>query len=61
MKKRSTTCYVRRDQSNQLRELSRRTKVPIAEWIRQGIDKVLAQNAHHLEVKDGDFDLGSSD
>ena len=41
MKKRATTCYLERRQLDQLRALSNATKVPVAELIRQGIDRIL--------------------
>ena len=47
-KKVSTTVYITQDQSQQLKELHARTKVPVAEYIRQGIDKVLEENADKL-------------
>ncbi len=40
-KKISTTVYITPEQSEQLRQLNRKTKVPIAEYIREGIDLVL--------------------
>ena len=39
----STTCYLDEDQVLKLRQLSEVTKVPVAEWVRQGIDLVLAE------------------
>ena len=47
-KKISTTVYITREQSDKLKELHARTKVPVAEYIRQGIDKVLEENADKL-------------
>ena len=47
-KKVSTTVYITKAQSQQLKELHARTKVPVAEYIRQGIDKVLEENADKL-------------
>ena len=40
-KKISTTVYITPEQDSQLKALHRRTKVPVAEYIRQGIDLVL--------------------
>ena len=40
----ATTIYITEEQQNLLRELNIRSKVPIAEYIRQGIDLVLNQN-----------------
>lgn len=44
----STTVYITRTQANRLKLLNARTKVPVAEYIRQGIDKILAENADKL-------------
>ena len=43
-KKVSTTIYITEEQNVRLHELHRRTKVPVAEFIRQGIDLVLQKN-----------------
>lgn len=40
-KKISTTIYITPEQSERLKLLHDRTKVPVAEYIRQGIDLVL--------------------
>lgn len=40
-KKISTTIYITPEQSERLKVLNDRTKVPVAEYIRQGIDLVL--------------------
>lgn len=40
-KKISTTIYITPEQNERLKELNARTKVPVAEYIRQGIDLVL--------------------
>ncbi len=47
-KKISTTIYVTPEQNDQLKLLHSRTKVPIAVYIREGIDLVLARHAHLL-------------
>jgi hypothetical protein len=47
-KKLSTTIYVTPEQNDQLRLLHDRTKVPVAVYIREGIDLVLKQYAHLL-------------
>lgn len=47
-KKVSTTVYITQRQSEQLKQLHARTKVPIAEYIRQGIDLILKENADKL-------------
>ena len=40
-KKISTTIYITPEQNERLKELNAKTKVPVAEYIRQGIDLVL--------------------
>ena len=40
-KKIATTVYITEDQQSLLRELNQRSKVPVAEFIRQGIDLIL--------------------
>lgn len=50
MKKQSTTCYLERRQLRELRELSVKLRVPVAELVRQGIDKILEREK---EVLDG--------
>jgi predicted DNA-binding protein len=40
-KKMSTTIYITAEQNELLKLLNQKTKVPIAEYIRQGIDLVL--------------------
>jgi len=40
-KKVATTVYITEEQQNMLKELNLRSKVPVAEFIRQGIDLVL--------------------
>jgi len=40
-KKISTTVYITQDQIEQLKILNQKTKVPVAEYIREGIDLVL--------------------
>lgn len=47
-KKISTTVYITKDQAERLKQLHTRTKVPIAEYIREGIDLVLKNNADKL-------------
>jgi predicted DNA-binding protein len=42
-KKVSTTVYITPEQDERLKLLNERTKVPVAEYIRQGIDLVLEQ------------------
>lgn len=47
-KKISTTIYITEEQSQQLKILNQKTKVPIAEYIREGIDLVLKLHREHL-------------
>ncbi len=47
-KKISTTIYVTPEQADKLRLLHDRTKVPVAVYIREGIDLVLKHYAHLL-------------
>lgn len=47
-KKISTTIYVTPEQNDRLKLLHERTKVPVAVYIREGIDLVLKQYAHLL-------------
>lgn len=42
-KKVSTTVYITAEQDARLKALNQATKVPVAEYIRQGIDLVLAR------------------
>lgn len=44
LKKISTTIYITEEQDKALKELRDETKVPVAEYIRQGIDLVLAEH-----------------
>jgi predicted DNA-binding protein len=55
-KKISTTVYITPEQDERLKELHERTKVPVAEYIRQGIDLVLKQYEHHLPGQRSLFD-----
>ena len=56
-KKISTTIYVTPEQNDRLKVLHERTKVPVAVYIREGIDLVLRQYAHMLP---GQLALSSS-
>jgi len=47
-KKISTTVYITPEQNALLKQLHARTKVPVAEYIRQGIDMVLMKYQEHL-------------
>ena len=60
-KKISTTIYVTPEQADKLKLLHERTKVPVAVYIREGIDLVLRHYAHMLPgqlalVTDGSLD-----
>ncbi len=43
-KKISTTVYITQEQSENLKMLHKKTKVPVAEYIREGIDLVLERH-----------------
>ena len=47
-KKLSTTVYITPEQNERLKALHDRTKVPVAEYIRQGIDLVLGKYRDQL-------------
>ena len=47
-KKVSTTIYIEPEQLEQLKLLNERTKVPMAEYIREGIDLVLSKHQDKL-------------
>jgi Ribbon-helix-helix domain len=47
-KKISTTIYITPEQSERLKQLHDKTKVPVAEYIRQGIDMLLDRERRHL-------------
>ena len=44
----TTTIYLTEEQQTLLRELSQRSKVPIAEYIRQGVDLILKKYSRRL-------------
>lgn len=44
----STTVYITPEQNELLKALHERTKVPVAEYIRQGIDLMLERERHNL-------------
>ena len=56
-KKVSTTIYITPEQAEQLKLLHERTKVPIAVYIREGIDLVLK---HYESVLPGQMSLEAS-
>ena len=47
-KKISTTIYITPEQNQLLKELNQKTKVPVAEYIRQGIDLILEKHKTDL-------------
>ena len=47
-KKISTTIYITEEQNELLKQLNKKTKVPVAEFIRQGIDLILDQHKNQL-------------
>ncbi|MEM9191522.1 MAG: ribbon-helix-helix domain-containing protein [Myxococcota bacterium] len=47
-KKISTTIYITPEQNERLKLLHQRTKVPVAVYIREGIDLVLERHEEHL-------------
>ena len=47
-KKVTTTVYITEKQQDQLKELNERFKIPIAEFIRQGIDLILKKYEDRL-------------
>lgn len=47
-KKISTTVYITEEQIELLRKLNEKTKVPVAEFIRQGINLILEKYEHEL-------------
>ena len=44
----TTTIYLTEEQQTLLKELSQRSKVPVAEYIRQGVDLILKKHSRHL-------------
>ena len=56
-KKLSTTVYLTVEQDQALKALNARTKVPVAEYIRQGIDLVLEKYKNALPGQQSLFDL----
>ena len=57
-KKISTTIYITPEQNERLKLLNQRTKVPVAVYIREGIDMVLEKHRDRLP---GQLVLGGSD
>jgi predicted DNA-binding protein len=58
-KKISTTVYITPEQSERLKLLHDRTRVPVAEYIRQGIDMVLDHYRGNLPGQLSLDDLGT--
>ncbi len=58
-KKVSTTIYITPEQAESLKLLNERTKVPVAEYIRQGIDLVLDKYRRALPGQLSLDDLGA--
>ena len=54
-KKITTTIYITEDQQRYLKELNKRSKVPVAEYIREGIDLVLKK---YEDLLPGQMELG---
>lgn len=54
-KKISTTVYITEEQNEKLKALNEKTKVPIAEYIRQGIDLIL--DRHQADLPGQQLDL----
>jgi hypothetical protein len=54
-KKITTTIYITEDQQRLLKELNKRSKVPVAEYIREGIDLVLKR---YEDLLPGQLELG---
>ncbi|MGQ0506397.1 MAG: ribbon-helix-helix domain-containing protein [Myxococcaceae bacterium] len=57
-KKISTTIYITPEQNESLKLLNQKTKVPVAEYIRQGIDLVLDKYKEKLPGQSSFEDLG---
>jgi len=56
-KKISTTVYITPEQDAALKLLNAKTKVPVAEYIRQGIELVLEKYKENLPGQQSLFDL----
>ena len=59
-KKISTTIYITAEQAERLKQLHQKTKVAVAEYVRQGIDLVLEKYKDQLPGQVGLFDVASS-
>jgi len=47
-KKISTTVYITPEQNESLKLLSKKTRVPVAEYIREGVDLLLGKYSRHI-------------
>ena len=56
-KKISTTVYITPEQDAALKQLNGKTKVPVAEYIRQGIELMLEKYRDHLPGQQSLFDI----
>ena len=56
-KKISTTVYITPEQDAALKQLNSKTKVPVAEYIRQGIELVLEKYKDNLPGQQSLFDI----
>jgi hypothetical protein len=56
-KKLSTTVYLTPEQDALLKQLNAKTKVPVAEYIRQGIDMILKKYEDQLPGQQSLFDI----
>jgi predicted DNA-binding protein len=56
-KKISTTVYITPEQDAALKQLNAKTKVPVAEYIRQGIELVLEKYRDQLPGQQSLFDI----
>ena len=56
-KKISTTIYITPEQNEQLKQLNAKTRVPVAEYIRQGIEMVLKKYEEHLPGQQSLFEI----
>ena len=54
-KKITTTIYITEEQDRKLKELSRRTKVPVSVYIREGVDLILER---YKSILPGQLTLG---
>ena len=57
----TTTIYITPEQSEQLKALHQRTRVPIAEYIREGIDLILKKNRPILPHQLSLYEMGSKE